>query len=168
MMQRIDILVSDTGPLVALAKLNLLSQLDRIIARLYLPMAVLTEATQAGKPCASEIAKFVQGSSAWVICPADATGVSIDALLVRFGAGEVQAMHWAQQLGVPLLLDERRARAAAKELGLQVVGLGAILLRCKQAGILPLVLPALKEIETLDYFLSPKVIEAIAAMAGED
>ncbi len=166
-MHRIDMLVSDTGPLVALAKLNLLSQLHQIFARLYLPMAVVTEATQAGKPCASDIADFVRLNSTWVICPVNAAGVNIEALSARFGAGEVQAMHWAEQLGVPLLIDERRARAAAMEMGLKVVGLGAVLLRCKQAGMLPLVVPALKEIETMDYFISPKVIQAIAAMAGE-
>jgi uncharacterized protein len=166
-MQRIEMLVSDTGPLVALAKLNLLPQLHLIFARLHLLNAVVVEATQIGKPCAQDIAQFVQNNASWVVCQSDATGTNIDALSVRFGSGEVQAMHWAQQLGVPLLLDERRARAAAVELGLKVVGLGAVLLRCKQAGIMPLVLPALREIETMDYFLSPKVIQAIAAMAGE-
>jgi uncharacterized protein len=167
MQARLDILVSDTGPLVALAKLNLLPQLHRVISRLYLPRAVFFEATQAGKPCAEELAQFVLGNPAWVICQTDIEHVLIDALSGRFGAGEVQAMYWARELEIPLLLDERRARAAAKELGLHVVGLGAVLLRCKQLGILPFVLPALRELEKLEYFLSPQVIKAIAIMADE-
>ncbi len=167
MTQRLDILVSDTGPLVALAKLNLLAQLHHVFSRLYLPAAVVAEATLAGKPCAVDIAAFVHDHSAWVICPADASGQSIDVMSGRFGAGEVQAMHWAAQLGVPVLIDERRARAQAKFMGLQVVGLGAVLLRCKQVGILRLVVPAMKELEAMNYFLSPQVVQAIAALAGE-
>ncbi len=167
MQTRLDILVSDTGPLVALAKLNLLPRLHRVISRLYLPSAVFVEATQAGKPCAQELAHFVQANPDWVICQTEIEHVLIDALSGRFGAGEVQAMYWAGELKVALLLDERRARAAAKELGLQVVGLGAVLLRCKQLGILPFVLPALNELEKMEYFLSPQVIKAIAAMADE-
>jgi uncharacterized protein len=167
MLAHLDILVSDTGPLVALAKLNLLPQLHQVISRLYLPRAVFVEATQAGKPCAEELAQFVHAKPAWVICQKDVEHVLIDALSGRFGAGEVQAMYWAGELKIPLLLDERRARAAAKELGLQVVGSGAVLLRYKQLGVLPFVLPALRELEKLEYFLSPQVIQAIATMADE-
>ena len=53
------------------------------------------------------------------------------------GVGESAAIRLARKLDCPLLLDERRARVAARKQGLRVLGTGRVLLAAKERGLIP-------------------------------
>ena len=66
-----------------------------------------------------------------------------------------------------MLLDDGPARAAARELGVEVIGTGAVLILAKQLGRLAAVKPLLLELQRSGYRLSQAVVREILARCGE-
>lgn len=85
------------------------------------------------------------------------------------GAGEAEAIVLARELGADILLiDERRARKTALELGLPVTGLLGVLLEAKKAGLIPALKPILDQMEAIVAFrLKRSLYEATLRAAGE-
>ena len=83
------------------------------------------------------------------------------------GDGETAAITLARSLGARVLLDDGPARAAARELGVEVIGTGGVLVRAKQLGRLAAVKPLLLELQRNGYHLSQAVVREILARCGE-
>jgi predicted nucleic acid-binding protein len=83
------------------------------------------------------------------------------------GDGEAAAITLARNLGVRVLLDDGPARAAARELSVEVIGTGGVLVRAKQMGRLAAVKPLLLELQRNGYHLSDAVVREILARCGE-
>lgn len=121
------IVVSDSSPLIALARIRRLELLAYLFGRILIPAEVHYEVTVAGRglPGADEIM-----SAAWIRVeatrgPAEAP---VEQACGGLGAGERAAILLAKSLSADLtLLDEWKARRIAQRAGLSVAGCLAVL-----------------------------------------
>jgi hypothetical protein len=159
------VVVSDAGPLIALAGCGHLNLLVAVFDALHVPKAVLDEATaDRSRPSAADIAAFVQ-AHAQVHSDRDdpiyATAVS------HLDEGEAQALSLAHALGCAVLMDERRGRQTANRQGVPLFGVLGVLLQAKRIGKLECVLPALEQMQTNGYRISQALVDAALMLAGE-
>jgi predicted nucleic acid-binding protein len=89
------------------------------------------------------------------------------ALRMQVDGGEAEAIALAKQLGLRLILDDRRARAVARNLGLPLIGTVGILLRAKQARLVSHIKPIIDELERHEFFIAPELRVEVLRLAGE-
>ncbi len=82
-------------------------------------------------------------------------------------AGEAEAIALASEKNCLLISDDKQARAAAKRLGVAVIGRVGILIRAKQNGIISEIKPILDALESNDFFISRAFREEALKIAGE-
>jgi len=116
--------VTDTGPLIALAKLNHLHLLHVLYAHLIVPRFVYRECVVVGRARgygdADVIEAFLEKLDCLPLVPASMpSALSSD---VRLGQGEREAIALAEERQSLLLIDDVYARAVAEEIGLQTAG----------------------------------------------
>lgn len=83
--------------------------------------------------------------------------------------GEIAALSLAlEQKIIDVLIDERAARAVATSLSLRPVGILGILIRSKNNGLLPAVMPLVNRLKTeAGFWLSHELTEKIRQITGE-
>ena len=125
------IVVSDSSPLITLARARHLGLLHEFYGRVLIPREVHEEVIVAGSglPGADEVRR-----ADWIEVPTDpaviAAGSAVESACSGLGAGERSAIYLASALNADLvLIDEDRARRAGKILGLAVAGSIAVLER---------------------------------------
>ena len=65
-------------------------------------------------------------------------------------------------------MDEARGRAKAEELKLVVIGTIGILIRAKEARLVPLIGPALQTLRTeIGFHISDRLLQGVLTQAGE-
>jgi predicted nucleic acid-binding protein len=127
------IVVSDTSPLNYLILIGQQDVLPALFDRVVAPPAVLTEMQQRRAP--EIVAKWAASPPVWleVLAP-----TSVDAAL-NLGAGETEAIALAQELKADqLLMDERKASAVARRLGLVITGTLSVLSLAAEKNLLAL------------------------------
>jgi uncharacterized protein len=86
----------------------------------------------------------------------------------RLGTGERAVIAYAQAYrGYVAGMDDLRARQLAEAIGLKVTGTVGILLRAKQAGLIPAVKPLVDDITAQGFHLSPELHRDMLGLAGE-
>jgi predicted nucleic acid-binding protein len=157
--------VSNTGPLVALAKVDKLSLLEQLFGRVHIPPAVHRELlAKRGSELPrldDALARFIEVTQVPRIAPA------VKIATLRLGPGEQQAIALAYELKALLVIDDRLGRAAARRLGLVITGLAGVLVRAKETELITAVRPLLNEIRQHGYWLSDELLDVAAKMAGE-
>ena len=131
------IVVSDSSPLIALARIGRLDLLTKLYRRILIPPEVHHEVTVMGRglPGAEQVrsASWIEVSSQR--SPADPL---IERACLTLGAGERGAILLAKTSKADLtLLDESRALRIAQDAGLSVVGCIGLLEAGWRNGILP-------------------------------
>ncbi len=131
------IVVSDSSPLIALARINRLNLLASLFERILIPSEVYHEVTVAGRglPGAEEVR-----SARWsgVGVPHGPAEPSLERACEGLGAGERGAILLAKSLTADLtLLDEWKARRIAQKAGLSVVGCLGVLETGALQGLVP-------------------------------
>jgi hypothetical protein len=95
--------------------------------------------------------------------------VEIDPALPLLDAGEAAALSLAQSIRARLiLLDERKARRIATQIGLQVAGTLAILLRAKQQGHISVIRPYIVQMMSQGRRFHPDLVARLLADADEE
>ena len=157
--------VSDAGPLIALARIGRLGILRRLFSSVVVPPAVASELDLEGsRPGARALASVV--ADGWL---AQAESLPVPARLSRtLAEGEAEAIALAAQAGALLLIDERRGRSAARRAGIRVIGTCAVLVAAKGRGLLPTVEPVLQELIGSGYRLSPALVHEVLVLAAEE
>ncbi len=159
------IVVSDTSPIRALVFVDQLELLPKLFGRVIVPPAVAFELMEpAGdfKSINVEDYRFIE-----VVPP---TGVSeVARLRQTLDRGESEALILAKELQADvILIDELAGRAAAKQLGLHLIGTLGVLLRANKAGLLGTIRPIVTRlIEDLNFFVSQELLDFILQSAGE-
>lgn len=161
------VVVSDAGPLIALARVGRIGLLRRLYRRVWIPPAVHTElAVSSGRPGARELAHAVEDG--WIAIRADVDRDMVSKLARLLGRGEAEAIALAARESVRfLLIDESRGRRVARTQGVSAVGVAGVLLVAKSRGMLPAVAPVLGDMERAGYHLSSRLVGDVLARAGK-
>ncbi len=159
------IVVSDAGPLIALAKLNLLSLLPQIFSTVYIPQIVFEEATKnQQREDAQRIASF---NSPQLKVVDNLENNFSESLKILLDDGEIQALSHAKALKCGVLMDEKRGRQVAMYHDIPRIGVIGVLLQAKQKNLIPEVKKYLKALQNVDYRLSGALLEKALELAGE-
>ena len=92
---------------------------------------------------------------------------AVSALKLVLDEGEAEAIALAQKARHRVVLDDRKARSVASDLGLRLTGTVGILLRAKRHGLIPAILPLIQDLEENGFYLSQALRTEALALAGE-
>lgn len=157
----ISVAVSDTGPLIALGRLDLLWVLAHSFSQVQVPVAVLAEClAQPGFADAVSIKKACDAGQL-TVCVAEPVSAS------HLGAGERSAIGKALAIDAVLLVDDLAARRHAQSLGLKVVGTLGVLVHAKRKRLLPSIAASVEQLRASGYWMSDATVAAALAAANE-
>lgn len=161
------IVVSDTSPLLSLARIGRLDLLERLYHQVLIPPVVFDE-IKAGMDHSATTIPFDRIPWIQVARPRDIRHV--DRLAADLDRGEAEAIVLAIERRADLVLvDERRGRRAATAAGLVVTGLLGVVVAAKRAGIVTEARPLLDElIQTARFWIGPALYARVLAELGED
>ncbi len=161
-----ELIIADTGPLIVLARINLLSQLAQLFQKVIVPEAVFNEAcADLNKPGAKAISALEQAP--WFQCTPVNLDTKRDIALSILDRGEMEVILLAQKLNCIALIDEKTGRRVAKNKGVHCIGTAAVLLKLKQEGLIGEVTPLLDKLADNGYRLSPALIKKVRLLANE-
>lgn len=158
-----QLLVADTSPLLALARLNFLTILSQLFSSVCVTQTVISECL--AKPEFTDSVRIKEAL-------ADGRLIIVDDLVVRsslkhLDVGEMSALEYAIQESATILIDERAGRQAAKAHHLTVIGTLGILLLAKQKGLLLFIKPTIYELRDSGYFMSESLVTHVLELANE-
>lgn len=129
--------VADAGPLMALAKLNLLYLLKQLYERVQFPRSVyeevVVEGIQRGFEDASTLRLFLR-QEGWK--PTEVKDMPDDLVYSRLDRGEQESIALALVLDGLLLIDEERGRKEARRRGVTVRGTLGVLIQAYRSGLI--------------------------------
>ena len=157
---------SNTGPVIALAKVDRLELLKVLYGVVQIPPSghreLLVKLGSDAKRIDDALNDFLQ------IAPVLTLTSELERLTQGLGLGEQQAIALAVSAKSTLLLmDDRAGRQVAAQLGIAVTGVVGVLIRAKQDGLISFVRPLLEEIRRNGYWLSDALVEIAGRVAGE-
>jgi uncharacterized protein len=161
----VSLVVADASPLIGLAKIDHLHLLSSLFGIVTIPGAVYTELVVkgAGLPGSEAIAR-----AKWLQARTVTDRIQIDFLRADLDIGEAEAIVLAQEVGAnPFLVDETRARTAAKLLDIPHIGTAGILILAKRRGHIVQIAPLLDALRARKFFLSDRLVRLILEQAGE-
>ena len=161
-----QLLVADAGPLIALAVADVLPLVVKQF-ELCVPQAVLNQCLADPYAPGAGLILEVSNGAGFTIIPKEATMTLDSAYAMGLGSGEVAVLSYAQQHSQVALVDERRARRVAQQLGVAVVGSSAVLVALKASGAMASIRPVLVAWYKHGYFLSPALQKQLLAAVGE-
>ncbi len=161
------ILVSNTGPLIALAKIGKIELLRNLnYEAVCVPPMVHKElwgkTGSEAKAIESAFDSFIQ------IRNPKPPKAHAEMAIFKLDDGEKQVISLGLSVDDPhLLIDDKAGRHVAESLGLSVIGSAGLLILAKQYGLIDAVLPLIMEIRQKGYWLSDALIESVRKLAGE-
>ena len=160
------IVVSNTSPLITLARAGRLDLLHTVHGDIIIPDAVFNEITVAG---AGEPGAYEVATGAWIKRRPALNTPLVNALGLELDAGESEAIALAVECQADLiLLDERMGRQAAKRLGLTVTGTLGVLIAAKDRGLLESVRPLLDALRVnAGFWIGDDLYNAVLAAVNE-
>ncbi len=136
-----DHVVIDSTCLIALERIDQLALIPQIFPTIIAPPGVQSE---FGDPIN------------WLTVQPVKNSVVVAALKTQLDDGEAQAIALALELGNALLiLDDKKARRVAQQLGLKVIGTIGVLIDAKRKGVIPAIAPLLTALEKVNFRLTP-------------
>ena len=158
-------IVADSGPLIALAGLNLLDLPVKIYGKAWIPQTVFDECTYKGWRSDAQAIEEAVKKGLLELHPDPSLPECL--MNVILDKGELSALALAAQLDATILMDEARGRVVARELGLSVLGVCGLLLLAKKTNHINMIKPLLFTMRNNGYFLKDQLIQQLLSMAGE-
>ncbi len=158
-------IVSNTGPLVALAVIDKLDILNHLFDRVIVPEAVHFELLEGGAK-QSGVSTYQQAQLIEVKKLTAPLDPLLDSVL---DTGEASVIQLAKENNIDLvLIDERKGRKIAREVyDLRVIGSARILVEAKHRGYLNSVEKAIAAMRQQGYWLHDNIVDIILKEAGE-
>jgi len=158
--------VSNTGPLIALAAAELLTVLGRLFEKVLVPVAVRDE-INSGTGGAARYDEMANRTQCLEVC---ASGDPPALLADVLDAGESAVIQLALEQDVPLvLMDERKGRKVAAEVfHLEAVGTVGLLLRAKREGVIPRLAGPLSRMLAAGYYIHEGIVTEALRRADEE
>jgi predicted nucleic acid-binding protein len=137
------IVISDTSCLIILSKIDLLDILPSLFGEIWITEEVNKEFGEALPP--------------WItVKKANAVQITkILALNVDKGEASAMALYLEQTEDALLVIDERKGRLIAKDLGIKIIGTLGIIVKAKQTGLIADMQKVIDLLEQTDFRLSP-------------
>ena len=146
-------IISDSACLIGLDRIGYLFLLKDLYERVHIPEAVQ-----------HEFGKEIE----WIEVLTVANPNTAKILQSQIDKGEAEAIALALEVDTPtLILDDKKARRIAEELGLKMIGTIGILLKAKKQGRLDQVKPVLDKLNDVNFRVSQTLYKKILEMAEE-
>lgn len=158
-------IVSNTGPIIALAKIDQLSLLEQMFTKVHIPPVVHRELLAKSGPESARLDTAL--SHFFEIAPPPQMSAEVKTATSRLDPGEQYAVALAFHLKALLLMDDRLGRRAAQQLSVPVTGVVGLLIRAKEANLVSAVRPLLNDMQKEGYWLSDVLLDTAAKLAGE-
>lgn len=157
--------IVDAGPIIALARLDLLSLLDSLFDKASITSVVANECL--ANPDHHEhdtIRTALQGGQLrcveWTRLPASS--------MWNLDPGEASTIALAKSSQATVLVDDLAARRMAGIIGVKVIGTCGLLLVAKRHGLVKAVRPQVEKLALSGYYLSQSLIETVCLLAEEN
>ena len=158
-------IVSNSTPLIHLARIGQLDLLRDFFGKVMIPPAVYEECVVQGK--AYRDAQLIAQAEWLEIKPVSDSHLVI-LLNAELDRGEAEAIALAlQQEADLLLLGDSEGRHKARLYGLKYTGTVGILLKAKHNGKLPLLRSALDDLQSTGFWLDNRLYQKLLQEAGE-
>jgi len=160
-------IVSNTGPIIGLAKIGLLFILNRLASEVVIPPRVHKELL--GK-IGGESEQIDKALNEFIhVRDFDPMDPAIENAVSDLDEGERQVLGLASSIGgdVLVLMDDRAGRQIASRLNISVSGVVGLLLLAKEKGVLEKIAHHLEGLRAEGYWLSDEVIKVARKIAGE-
>ena len=150
-------IISDTTTLIILGKLDRYDLLENLFTKIYIPQEVMREISKKSDGVYEKIVSHHLFERKYI------------SNLVLFGlldgildTGESEAIVLAKELNLILLIDEKKGRTVAKNMGLEIIGLlGILILNVKKKNISKdEAVAVLEEIKDLKFKISKRLEES--------
>ncbi len=146
--------VLNSSPIIVLAKLGLLEPTVGLFAEVEVPRAVLEEVGKKQDEVYRKLIELVEANRIKV--------ERVDRRIPRLGAGEAEAILLALSRNKIVVLDDKKARKLARELGLEVVGTLSILKLLHEHKLLGRTLDNLyRQLIEIGFRVEPKIFNKI-------
>jgi hypothetical protein len=160
------IVVSNTTPLIGLASIQRFGLLHQIFGKIYIAQAVYDEAVVSGREVGG--AKQEVSTATWIETVKVKDRLAVEVLLDELDLGEAETIVLAREMSADwVLMDEKKGRRKLSQLGIQKIGTVGILLKAKEAGLLPIIRPDLEQLRQQSFSISQRVIDAVLQQAKE-
>ena len=140
------VVISDTSCLIILSKIGYLEVLQALFGEVLISREVKDE--------------FGEDLPDWIIVKKVASRHIERILLLNVDEGEASAMALyleQQSEDVLLVIDERKGRLVAQDLGIKIIGTIGIIIKAKEKGIITNLSEIIERLEQTDFRLSPKL-----------
>jgi predicted nucleic acid-binding protein len=149
--------VSNSSPLIALARIQRLDLVPAVLKSALIPPAV-----------AREIAPSIPVLPHWLEVRAPTRSVAVLTSRGPLGDGEWEAIALAVEVGASaIVIDDRPARRLAEAAGLNVIGTLGLLMEAKRAGHIRTIRVELDKLLETSFFLSQQLYDQVLRIAGE-
>lgn len=155
-------MIADAGPLIVLYKTGQLRILKELYRELIIPEAVRQELIT--KPEGIRLLEDNPWITTKKVRGTDALGV----LRVFLDQGESEAIILARETGHALLMDERKGRRIAVEMGIQIRGTLGALVEAKNKGIVKNVGEEIQKMLEKGYRIDKELMKIILRKAREE
>jgi predicted nucleic acid-binding protein len=159
-------IVCNSTPLIGLAAIGRFDLLHAIFGRIVIAPAVWTETVTQGRIEGG--ARREVESAKWIDRIEVTDQLAVRVLLDELDHGEAETIVLALELGAEwVVMDERKGRRKLEQLGIPKVGTLGILLKGRQAGLIPMLRPEINRLRASGFSVSDSVVSSILAAAGE-
>ncbi|WP_010478677.1 DUF3368 domain-containing protein [Thermococcus zilligii] len=124
--------VFNSSPVIVLAKLGYLKHAVRLFGEGFVPEAVVEEINTKEDKVSSVLSGLLESGEVRIVSPSRKALPGYSGL----HSGELETIALAKELGALVILDDLKARKAARLEGLSVIGTVAVLRLLKDAGLL--------------------------------
>lgn len=153
--------VSNTGPVIALAHLGQIDILRSVFDQILIPAAVRAEIRD-------ETSLAALNKADWIVVAKAKDTLAVQLLREELDAGESEAIILAQENQAALiLLDERAATRKARSIGLQSIGTLGVLLIAKEKGFVTELKPLLDNLQSGGFHMSDALYRQVLHSASE-
>lgn len=159
------IVIANSTPLIALSKVGKFDLLKDIFGEIIIPQGVYDEVVVqgAGRPGAGKVRK-----AAWIRTKQVRNQAMIDFLLSELDRGEAEVLVLAEELKANwLIIDEEKARIAARLIGFRHISTVGVLVLAKKRGLVKKIRPILDQLRRKNFRLSDRVYKRTLKEAGE-
>ncbi|HEX3528965.1 MAG TPA: DUF3368 domain-containing protein [Thermoanaerobaculia bacterium] len=158
--------ISDTSPLLFLAKLDRLDLLRQAVGEIMAPEAVFREIKQRHDPASQQIEDARQS---WLKARAVTDAALVEVLQADLDEGEAEVIALAFELGADrVLMDDLDGRRLARRIGLTPVGTLGVLLGARQAGKISSLRAEIEKLLNTGFRAHEDLIAGVLREAGEE